>query len=137
MKLVESSASTRRGRRGKGRGGRQRGGRALPANVVIGGPSDAHTTLNTVYTNKDASIEDDSLDNNSTANQMSTGWDVRPNEEPPVISEPTRDYSNCPDLEGAPRVGDQLAFKVSHDIYDWCCHVVFLVVIGALWELYP
>ncbi len=108
----------------------------MPANVVIGGPSDAHTTLNTVYTNNDVSMEnntypsieknndgdsveknkDDSIENNNTANQMSTGWDVRPNEEHPIISKPTRDYSNCPDLEGAPRVGDQLAFKVSHNI---------------------
>ncbi len=110
VKPVEPLPNTRGGKqaRSKVRGGRQR--RSLPSSVVIGGPNDIHTTHSTVYTNTG---EDESSVNKSTLvekDATSTGWDVQPDDEPPVSA--MKDYSNFPDLDGAPRVGDQLAFKV-------------------------
>ena len=122
--------AARRGR-GKGRGKKQRG-RTLPSSLVIGGPSDVHATLSTVYTNKGPPANEETpavtdnrepsaeTDKNATTGKVSgesaqpaSGWDVRPSEETPTVSEPARDYSTCPRLEGAPRVGDHIAFKVS------------------------
>lgn len=100
--------------------------RNIPSDVIIGGPSDIHTTRSKIYTrvanNDGIKITRPSSNRTqlSTANNIVTDEannriqnnTVNYQEMTDTTSEPVRDYNTLPDLQGPPRVGDKLAFKV-------------------------
>ena len=144
-----------RGRGGGARGARGRGRnrrRKPPGDIVVGGPKDVLTTKSTLYTNPSTvggSFRDlaapDSTNSNQTAAPSAgvegemvvaaSGGEAAKNEA--VVSaddeqasiEIMRNYSSCPELQGPPRVGDTLAFKV--------CKCVLTVKLVPLRDLGP
>ena len=114
----------------RGRGGKiQHSRRSLPSNLVIGGPSDVHSTKSTVYNKPESRNETENVSTDlitkpntqstsvpshlqRTTGEATTGWDVMPKELNDALSRVSKDYSTLPALDGAPRIGDCLAFKV-------------------------
>ncbi len=119
-----------RGGRGGGRNRRRKkshSGVGLSGDVVVGGPKDVLTTKSTLYTNKDMSgavlsvpsaegemaSSSSTSDNDSEAGKDEVAKSNGHSEQASMEVETVRDYSSCPELQGPPRVGDKLAFKVS------------------------
>lgn len=114
----------------RGRGGKsQSTRRSLPSNLVIGGPNDVHSTKSSFYNKSIARKETDNVCTDlitkpttqpasvqsqlqSDTSEATTGWDIMPKELNDTMSNASKDYSALPALDGAPRIGDHLAFKV-------------------------
>ncbi len=116
--------------RGSGRGNKSTRGRMKNWNcspdMVVGGTGDVLTTKSTLYTrgrgrmNKDNTRENRMQIVNDVQESLQEGLGmtktpVVANDDnllEPAVEEPTPDYSACPNLNGPPRQGDNLAFKV-------------------------
>ena len=103
------------------------GRRQIPSHVIVGGPDDVHTTRSKVYERTVNSNNDSSMRITVPSKQSNTASETavskanrttditdtnRSVAAQTVTSVPVCDYSTLPDLQGAPRVGDKLAFKV-------------------------
>lgn len=118
--LLKKVASFRKGRRIRRKGAPPGG------DVVVGGPKDILTTRSKVYTrsSKDkggretetVGGEVDGVDGEGEGESSSEDGDGSGNgmETASPIVETVQDYSSYPDLQGPPRVGDKLAFKVQY-----------------------
>ena len=100
---------------------------------MVGGPGDVLTTKSLLYTspsavgrdmaisdstNKNKDLSGDILSTSNARGEMVAGEVAKSNghsEQASTVAKPAesvRDYSSCPELQGPPRVGDKLAFKV-------------------------
>ena len=119
-----------RGRRNRRRRNRNKEGR-IPGDLIVGGPGDVLTTKSVLYTSPSAagrnsatsqtpkdmkgaapSVPATGGETMSTSPGELAGGEVALGAETKLV-EIERDYSACPDLQGPPRVGDKLAFKVT------------------------
>lgn len=94
-----NSVGRGRGRRGRGRRGANK---RLHPGVIVGGDKDVLTTKSTLYMNEGLLEE---KEHSSTMGNETTEVVKPPEVKPPP------DYASFPSLEGAPRVGDKIAFK--------------------------
>lgn len=142
---IAKQVATRGKTRGRGKKSR-RGKINFVSNLIIGGPDDIHSTLSTLYNKSDTSKQDESVCDSPILKQNSqplesvcsenttrpaTGWDVGPEGANSTLQssvETSRsDYSGLPDLSGAPRIGDTLAFKVCAK-YLFMTHETWLLI---------
>ena len=86
---------------------------------VVGGPSDVHTTKNVMYRRVEETPPAQEQRLEHTINGTGSKEERTGREEfrrPPAVALPvlksTKDYTALPDLHGAPRNGDHIAFKV-------------------------
>ena len=93
----------------------RRNRRTFPS--VVGGPSDVHTTRSVVHRRDEEPLTQEQRLEEGTSSRGETGTkeeEDKASKEPSgrVEPAPVRDYTALPDLHGAPRIGDQIAFKV-------------------------
>ena len=97
---------------GKSKGRKNR--KTFPS--VVGGPSDVHTTRSEVHQRPEEPLTQEQRLEEDAGSRGETGTKEKEDEEPSGRVEPApgavRDYGALPDLHGAPRNGDQIAFKV-------------------------
>ena len=90
---------------------RRRNKRTFPS--IVGGPSDVHTTRSVVHRRAEEpltqELEDGTSSHGETKEEDKTSKETSSGE---VELETVRDYTALPELHGAPRIGDQIAFKV-------------------------
>ena len=90
---------------------RRRNKRTFPS--IVGGPSDVHTTRSVVHRRAEEpltqELEDGTSSHGETKEEDKTSKETLSGE---VELETVRDYTALPELHGAPRIGDQIAFKV-------------------------
>ena len=130
---------TNTGKRSRRRKRANRGGN-IPSDVIVGGPADILTTKSTLYINPSDKVADtnaaETSKNDSSHIEPVTGasdgeieaqmvngdmlLEEGESKEPSKLAvEPVKDYSSFPDLQGPPRVGDKLAFKVTSSIVQF------------------